>query len=55
MLCRDSMGQGQEKPAETVVEAFAKNGGWVMLQNLHLMQSWVPRLGTLGIFHVYFL
>jgi dynein heavy chain len=24
-----SMGQGQEKPAEAVVEAFAKNGGWV--------------------------
>ena len=39
-----SMGQGQEKPAEAVVEAFAKKGGWVMLQNCHLMQSWVPRL-----------
>lgn len=24
-----SMGQGQEKPAEAVVESFAKNGGWV--------------------------
>jgi dynein heavy chain len=24
-----SMGQGQEKPAEAVVELFAKNGGWV--------------------------
>lgn len=24
-----SMGQGQEKPAEAVVETFAKNGGWV--------------------------
>ena len=39
-----SMGQGQEKPAEAVVAAFAKNGGWVMLQNCHLMQSWVPQL-----------
>jgi dynein heavy chain len=26
-----SMGQGQEKPAEAVVESFAKNGGWVSL------------------------
>lgn len=42
-----SMGQGQEKPAEAVVEQFAKNGGWVMLQNCHLMQSWVPRLERL--------
>jgi dynein heavy chain len=42
-----SMGQGQEKPAEAVIESFAKDGGWVMLQNLHLMQSWVPRLERL--------
>lgn len=39
-----SMGQGQEAPAESVVERFAKEGGWVMLQNCHLMQSWVPKL-----------
>jgi dynein heavy chain len=42
-----SMGQGQEAPAEAVVSNFAKNGGWVMLQNCHLMQSWVPRLEDL--------
>ena len=42
-----SMGQGQEKPAEAVVEAFASKGGWVMLQNCHLMQSWVPKLERL--------
>jgi dynein heavy chain len=42
-----SMGQGQEAPAEAVVANFAKNGGWVMLQNCHLMQSWVPRLERL--------
>jgi dynein heavy chain len=41
------MGQGQEKPAEAIVEKFAKSGGWVMLQNLHLMQAWVPRLERL--------
>ena len=37
-------GAGQEKPAEAIVQRFAKSGGWVMLQNLHLMQDWVPVL-----------
>jgi len=41
------MGQGQEKPAEAMVERFAKEGGWAMLQNCHLMQSWVPNLERL--------
>jgi dynein heavy chain len=39
-----SMGQGQEKPAEVAIEKFAREGGWVMLQNTHLMQSWLTRL-----------
>jgi len=42
-----SMGQGQEKPAEAVVRKFAEEGGWVMLQNCHLMQTWVPQLERL--------
>ena len=42
-----SMGQGQEAPAEAVVTRFAKEGGWVMLQNCHLMSSWVPKLERL--------
>lgn len=42
-----SMGQGQEAPAETIVQRFAKEGGWVMLQNCHLMSSWVPKLERL--------
>uniref|UniRef100_A0A7S2QUS9 Uncharacterized protein n=1 Tax=Triparma pacifica TaxID=91992 RepID=A0A7S2QUS9_9STRA len=42
-----SMGQGQEPVAEGVVERFAKEGGWVMLQNCHLMSSWVPTLERL--------
>lgn len=33
-----SMGQGQEAPAEAALEAFAESGGWIMLQNVHLMQ-----------------
>lgn len=39
-----SMGQGQEAPAENMLEKMAASGGWVMLQNLHLMQSWLTRL-----------
>ena len=42
-----SMGQGQEAPAEAIVKKFAKQGGWVMLQNCHLMSSWVPTLERL--------
>ncbi|GMH84222.1 hypothetical protein TrST_g13493, partial [Triparma strigata] len=42
-----SMGQGQEPVAEGVVERFAKEGGWVMLQNCHLMSTWVPTLERL--------
>jgi len=46
-LLNISMGQGQEGPAEAVLERFAEVGGWAMLQNCHLMQSWVPRLEAL--------
>ncbi|KAH8071805.1 hypothetical protein JL720_11304 [Aureococcus anophagefferens] len=35
---------GQEAPAEAMLEKMAHDGGWVMLQNLHLMQSWLPVL-----------
>jgi len=42
-----SMGQGQEKPAEAVTERFSREGGWAMLQNCHLMQTWVPALERL--------
>merc|ERR1711871_411434 len=39
-----SMGQGQEKRAEDVVDSFATAGSWVFLQNVHLMQTWLPKL-----------
>eukprot|EP00918_Siedleckia_nematoides_P007938 GHVU01017250.1.p2 GENE.GHVU01017250.1~~GHVU01017250.1.p2 ORF type:complete len:106 (+),score=17.57 GHVU01017250.1:1755-2072(+) len=38
------MGQGQEKIALQAVETAAAEGGWVMLQNVHLMQSWLKSL-----------
>lgn len=39
-----SMGQGQEKPAEACLDKYMQEGGWVFLDNVHLMQGWVPRL-----------
>jgi len=39
-----SMGQGQEKPAESCMERFGAEGGWILLQNCHLMEKWLPAL-----------
>jgi dynein heavy chain len=39
-----SMGQGQEDIAVNALMMAAKDGGWVMLQNVHLMQSWLKVL-----------
>ena len=38
------MGQGQEPVAEGVIKDFSKKGGWVFLDNIHLMEGWLPRL-----------
>lgn len=35
-----SLGQGQEKNAENGVANMAKQGGWILLQNIHLMSKW---------------
>lgn len=43
-LCLISMGQGQEAPAEAVLDRYTKEGGWVFLDNVHLMQGWIPKL-----------
>jgi len=42
-----SMGQGQEAHAEHALLRFAEEGGWVFLQNVHLMQRWLPKLEKL--------
>ena len=39
-----SMGQGQEPVAEAVLDKYTKHGGWVFLDNVHLMQGWIPSL-----------
>ena len=36
--------QGQEGPAEAVLDKYTKEGGWVFLDNVHLMQGWIPAL-----------
>eukprot|EP00946_MAST-07B_sp_MAST-7B-sp1_P001405 g1405.t1 len=37
-----SMGEGQEKVAMDSMERLAASGGWIFLQNLHLMEQWTP-------------
>ena len=38
------MGQGQEKRADETIVRMSEVGGWVFLQNVHLMQTWLPTL-----------
>jgi dynein heavy chain, axonemal len=39
-----SMGQGQEARADAIIDKMSETGGWVFLQNVHLMQTWLPTL-----------
>ena len=39
-----AMGQGQEPVAEAVLDKYTEEGGWVFLDNVHLMQGWIPTL-----------
>jgi dynein heavy chain len=39
-----SMGQGQEKRADETIRRMSEIGGWIFLQNVHLMQTWLPTL-----------
>jgi len=43
-LRRISMGQGQEEVANGVIEDFRQKGGWVFMDNIHLMSKWLPVL-----------
>jgi len=44
LLLNISMGQGQETVALNALHKLAKDGGWLMLQNIHLMQDWLLQL-----------
>lgn len=39
-----SLGQGQEIVAEKAIDIAAREGHWVMLQNIHLVAKWLPIL-----------
>ena len=39
-----SLGQGQEARADRTIIEYSAKGGWVFLQNVHLMQTWLPTL-----------
>ncbi|TYZ58261.1 hypothetical protein PybrP1_007938 [[Pythium] brassicae (nom. inval.)] len=43
-LVNISMGQGQEAAADRALLRFAREGSWVVLQNVHLMPAWLPTL-----------
>uniref|UniRef100_A0AAV2MDL9 AAA+ ATPase domain-containing protein n=1 Tax=Knipowitschia caucasica TaxID=637954 RepID=A0AAV2MDL9_KNICA len=42
-----SLGQGQEEVAERAVKCASQSGHWVILQNVHLVASWLPSLEAL--------
>jgi dynein heavy chain len=44
MFANISMGQGQEARADSIIDKMSQTGGWVFLQNVHLMQTWLPTL-----------
>lgn len=39
-----SLGQGQETVAESAIDVASREGHWVILQNIHLVQKWLEKL-----------
>ncbi|GLE05887.1 hypothetical protein PINS_up015068 [Pythium insidiosum] len=42
-----SLGQGQGPIAEGLLQSSAEQGHWLVLQNIHLAKSWIPRFQEL--------
>ncbi|EGR28022.1 hypothetical protein IMG5_184920, partial [Ichthyophthirius multifiliis] len=42
-----SLGQGQGPKAEKLIKEYVQKGGWIMLQNCHLCQSWMHNLSLI--------
>eukprot|EP00439_Symbiodinium_sp_Y106_P018870 s2058_g2.t1 len=43
-----SLGQGQGPKAQRMIDSARQSGGWVLLSNCHLMQSWMSTLEAIA-------
>ena len=46
-MSRVSLGKGQISHAEASIRRCAESGGWVLLENCHLVPEWMPHLARI--------